>query len=352
MRILLAGDVMLGRLVNRLLTREPPEYPWGDTLAAFRAADFRVCNLECVLADRGRPWNLFPKAFHFRSDAKNVAVLQAAGIDAVSIANNHVLDYEYDALLEMLVTLDNAGILHAGAGADLAAATRPVSTTADGTRIGLLAFTDDMEEWAAAPNCPGIFFAPADVTHPESAHLVERVREASSEVDLLIVSAHWGSNWGDTPPAEHRALAHALIDAGAGIVFGHSAHVFRGIEVYRERPILYSAGDFVDDYAVDELERNDRSFLFEVECDHGEPRRMQLRPTVIRDFHARFAWGTEALEIGERMRRLCAALGTQAEMDARDGTVTIPLSLPDLLPPAPRARIARSNLASSPSDRV
>ena len=111
---------MLGRLVNEVLRREPPESPWGDTLPLFQQADWRMCNLECVLSDRGSPWDETPKAFHFRSDARNVAVLQAARINAVSLANNHSLDYGYDAMLECLHVLDQAGTQRAGAGRNLA----------------------------------------------------------------------------------------------------------------------------------------------------------------------------------------------------------------------------------------
>src|SRR4030088_119816 len=110
MDLLLVGDVMLGRLVNQKLKHESPEYPWGDTLSLFSTADVRMCNLECVISDRGRPWSATPKMFHFRSDAKNVAVLKTAAIDVVSIANNHVLDFEYDAMFEMLTLLDQARI--------------------------------------------------------------------------------------------------------------------------------------------------------------------------------------------------------------------------------------------------
>ncbi|HXG49726.1 MAG TPA: CapA family protein, partial [Methylomirabilota bacterium] len=90
-KLLFVGDVMLGRLVNDLLKHEPPEYPWGNTLPLFRQADWRCCNLECAISDRGSPWSETPKVFHFRSAAKNIAVLKAARIDAVSLANNHSL---------------------------------------------------------------------------------------------------------------------------------------------------------------------------------------------------------------------------------------------------------------------
>ena len=114
--LLLVGDVMLGRLVNEVLKVEPPAYPWGDTLPLFQQANVRLCNLECVISDGGTPWSATPKIFHFRSDAKNVAVLQAAHIDAVSLANNHILDFDVEGLLEMRHHLEHAGIHAAGAG--------------------------------------------------------------------------------------------------------------------------------------------------------------------------------------------------------------------------------------------
>src|SRR5712691_6199923 len=100
MRIAFMGDVMLGRIVNEALQYEEPDYPWGDVIGVLKDADLRVCNLECVISDRGQPWTLTPKVFHFRSDAKNVRALQMAHIDSVYIANNHALDYEYEEMFE------------------------------------------------------------------------------------------------------------------------------------------------------------------------------------------------------------------------------------------------------------
>src|SRR5512143_1036996 len=98
MKLLFVGDVMLGRLVNDMLKDEPPEYPWGDTLRVFREADFRAANLECVMSDVGEPWSATYKVFHFRTDSKNVEVLKKARIDFVSLANNHTLDFGYEAM--------------------------------------------------------------------------------------------------------------------------------------------------------------------------------------------------------------------------------------------------------------
>jgi len=313
LKLVFVGDVMLGRLVNDALERVPAEYPWGDTTAIFRQADWRACNLECVISDRGTPWGMTPKEFHFRSDAKNVAVLKAAGIDAVSLANNHTLDYEYEAMFEMLEILDKEHIAHAGAGVNLAEASAPAISDVKGIKIGLIAFTDNEPEWAAGLARAGTFYIPTRADDQGAQRLLEAVRQTKEKVGFLAVSAHWGPNWGYQPPAEHIRFGRLLIDAGADIIFGHSGHVFRGVEVYKRRPIMYCAGNFVDDYAVDEIERNDQSFIFVVDIRGGCIRGIRLYPTVIADFQARLAQGREAQEIAFKMKELCLRLKTPAE---------------------------------------
>lgn len=310
LRLALVGDCMFGRLVNDALEQEPPEYPWGDTLSVLQGADWRLCNLECVISDRGEPW--YPKVFHFRSAAKNVAVLSAARIDAVSLANNHVLDYGYDALVETIEILDRDGILHAGAGRNFEEASRVATTEVASRKLGLLAFTDNEPDWEATASRPGVFHVPVDLHGERAGRLLEIIRRNAKNLDLLIVSAHWGPNWGYAPPRQHIGLAHALVEAGAGIVFGHSSHVFRGIEFHHNRPILYGAGNFIDDYAVDEVERNDESFIYALGIKNGTPSGLQLYPTVIRNFQARRAGAVQGQHIAGKMQRLCRTFQTPA----------------------------------------
>ncbi len=324
--LLLIGDTMLGRLVNDVLKSRPPAYPWGDTLPVFASADVRVANLECVISDRGRPWTETPKVFHFRSDAKNIRVLEEASIDLLSLANNHTLDFGYDALLDMLEILRRAGIRHSGAGRNRQEACRVAVLEAHGTRIGFLAFTDNEPVWEARPDKPGTCYAPIDLNDSRARRILDVVPDACPRVDVLIVSIHWGGNWGYEPPAEHRRFARALIDAGADIIFGHSAHVFRGIEIYRGRPVLYSAGDFVDDYMVDPYQRNDQSFIFTVRFAGGAPAEMRLYPTEIRNFQARLARGRQAERIAAKMQALCGELGTTALWHAEGRCLRIPLA--------------------------
>lgn len=311
MKLLFVGDVMLGRLVNEELKHRPPEYPWGNTLSLFEDADINICNLECVISDRGRPWSATSKVFHFRSDAKNIEVLKAAGIDMVSLANNHALDFEYDALQETIRLLHDSAIGFAGAGEDLVAASSPYIREAEEERVAFIAITDNEPGWAATER-PGVFYVPVGPEDERAEVLFDLVTETKKRAELLIVSAHWGPNWGYQPPPEHVPFAHALIDAGADIIFGHSGHVFRGIELYRDKPIIYCAGNFVDDYAVDEVERNDESFIFSVEERRGRIERLRLYPTVIGYFQANLAAGARQKRIAEKMRRLCDELGSQA----------------------------------------
>lgn len=312
MRLVLLGDVMLGRLVNDALTALPPEYPWGDALPVLRATDGVILNLECVFSDRGDPWP--GKVFTFRSATRNVAVLQTAGVRAVSLANNHTLDYGPLALEDCLATLRAAGIAAAGAGQTLAEAGAPARFRAGAITAGLMAWTDNEPVWEAGRVVPGLYYVALDRGTTGLDHLCEGIRRARATCDVLIVSAHWGPNWGERPPREHIEAARRCIDAGADVVFGHSPHVTRGVEVYGHRPILYGCGDFVDDYAVDEVQRNDHSFMAAIDGDGPRLQRLVLIPTVIRQIQARMAQGGEREAIIERLRRLCAEFGTDTRI--------------------------------------
>lgn len=326
MDLLFLGDVMLGRLVNRMLEKKPPEYPWGDTLPLIRKADLRICNLECVISDFGVPWSATPKVFHFRTDEKNIKCLKAAGIDIVSLANNHVLDFEYDALTGMLSILDREGVVHAGAGNNIKEASQPAMITIDGLKVALVAFTDNEPSWEAQDSLPGVLFCPIDIRDERAKGVFEIVRQTKAKADIVIASAHWGPNWGYRPRPKHIPFAHALIDAGADIVFGHSCHVFHGIEMYKKRAIIYSAGDFIDDYAVDEIERNDESFIFIVHTEGKRITGLTLHPTIISEFQASMAWVPRAELISAKMKNLCSEFGTKAEWNGKRHCLKVEVS--------------------------
>ena len=308
-RLLLAGDVMLGRGVDEALASMRPEEVWGDLLTHFRRADARIVNLECALTRSERPWERSPKAFHFRADPSAVAVLKAAGIDAVSLANNHVLDFEEEGLLETLEVLDRAGIRRAGAGRDLTAARRPAMVA--GGKIALLSITDNEPLFAAGPGKPGVnFFAAAG---PEALGWIERAaaRARRDGAELVVLASHWGPNMVARPSPGIRALARGAIERGVDVYFGHSAHVVQGVEIHEGKPILYDTGDFVDDYAVDPEMRNDWSFVFRLDFDGRRFRGMEMVPALLSVARTRAASGAAAEPLLSRMTRLCAELGTR-----------------------------------------
>jgi poly-gamma-glutamate synthesis protein (capsule biosynthesis protein) len=325
MKISFIGDVMLGRLVNEALEKVPPDYIWGNTLPVLLNSDFRICNLECVISDKGSPWTKTPKVFHFRSDSKNIEVLKRGNINAISLANNHSLDFGEEALLETISILDQENILYAGAGKNIIEAEKPAIFTIGDTQFAFFAFTDNELDWEADVNKPGINYIPLDPNDGRATHLFDRIEEIKSSVDFVVISAHWGPNWGYEPLPEQISFAHHLIDLGTDIIFGHSPHVFRGIEIYKNKPILYSAGNFIDDYAVDEIERNDQSFISNIEILDKKIKNLELYSTVIRNFQVRMAEDDEQKEIAGKMIKLCEALGTSAVWNSAKEYLEIPL---------------------------
>ncbi len=281
LKVLFVGDVMLGRLMNEVLKEKAPASPWGEALSLLHTADVRICSLESVLSDGGTPWSAAAKQFPFRSDAKNVAVLKAAQIDAVSLANNQALDFDYEGLSYMMNALEEAGIHYAGAGMDIREASEPAIWKVKGQTIGLLAFTDNEPGWEATEEQPGVWYVPIKVKEKRAQRLFETVRRTKSEVDLLVVSAHWGPDWGSFPSVEHGPFAHRLIDEGADVIFGHSGQAVRGIELYKGRPILDCTDDCIDDYAVDPVEQNNGSWMVMMETAGSGLAHLLLSPTII-----------------------------------------------------------------------
>jgi poly-gamma-glutamate capsule biosynthesis protein CapA/YwtB (metallophosphatase superfamily) len=311
----LVGDVMLGRGVDEALKDyKRSEEPWGDALSVLDAADLRVINLECAITTYENPWSRTPKTFHFRAyPSRAVGVLRAARIDACSLANNHTLDFEEEGLLDTLEYLDDAGIQHAGAGGDLEEAARPaILDVPGGEKVALLAFTDNEPPFAAGVDRPGTNYLPTSL-ESEVLDRVEAAIAAAHEAgaDTVVFSNHWGPNMVERPRELFRRFARCVVDRGADVYYGHSAHVFQGVEVYRGKPILYDTGDFIDDYAVEERLRNDRSFVFRVSLEGGEFRRLELFPVALSFARTGLATGGEREEILRRMERLSAEMGTR-----------------------------------------
>jgi poly-gamma-glutamate synthesis protein (capsule biosynthesis protein) len=328
MQIALTGDVMLGRLVDQYVIQNQsigPDKIWSDVLPLLLKADRRLINLECVISGWGREWQPESKAFHFRARPRAIDFLCAAKIDCVTLANNHVLDYGTDALLECLALLDRSGIKRTGAGASLTEALTPAVVDMPQGRLGVVSFTDNEPEWEAGEKKPGTHYIAYDakgLVEPYRSRLTQVLKQVRSLADLVVVSAHVGPNWGP-PSSAMRMLAHQIVDLGADLYWGHSNHTPQGIELYKGKAILYSTGDFIDDYAVDKNERNDLSFLFILELERGRIARIVLHPVCIEDLYVRLAKDKEVEFLSMTMQAKCRAFGTVMDVEGQVGTITV-----------------------------
>jgi poly-gamma-glutamate synthesis protein (capsule biosynthesis protein) len=287
-RLALAGDTMLGRGVAERLHAEPASSLFApEVVEAIREADVVVLNLECCISTRGEPWPDPLKPFFFRAPPSAVDALALLGVDCVTLANNHALDFGPQALLDTFEHLAAAGIAWVGAGEDEASARRPaVIAGPGGFRLAVLGATDHPRDYAAGPGRPGVAYA--DLRTGTPPWLLEAVGEA--DADAVLVTPHWGPNMETEPRPHVRDAAAALLRAGATLVAGHSAHVFHGVD----GPVLYDLGDFVDDYRVDPQLRNDLGLLFVVTLDARGPRRLEALPLKLDYCHTRAATGADA----------------------------------------------------------
>jgi poly-gamma-glutamate capsule biosynthesis protein CapA/YwtB (metallophosphatase superfamily) len=312
-RLALAGDTMLGREVAAAIARDGVEPLVADEVVAVaREADLFVLNLECCIAESGEPWPDPRKPFFFRAPPSAVELLVRLGVDCVTLANNHALDFGVEALLETLEHLRSVGIACVGAGADREAARAPATVERGGFRLAVLGASDHPRAYAAGPGSPGIAYG--------LDWLPEAVARARSNADAVLVTPHWGPNMLAAPLPRVRKTAAELRAAGASLVAGHSAHVFHGVG----DGIVYDLGDFLDDYAVDPVLRNDLGLLFLVDLDAGGPTRLEAVPLALDFCHTRLAEGADAAWIARRFRRACRALGT--EVAEEGGRLVVSLS--------------------------
>src|SRR6266567_1843142 len=226
-------------------------------------------------------------------------------VDLVTLANNHALDFGPLALGDTVEHLAACGVAAVGAGGDLPAARRPALLRAGGLEVGVVSVTDHPDDFAAGADRPGVAFAPLGGGVP--AWLLDAVRTLAARADAVLVAPHWGPNMTTAPLDYVRRAAAALTGAGATLVAGHSAHLFHGVA----GRVLYDLGDFLDDYAVDPVLRNDLGLLFLVRLDELGPRELEAVPLELGFCHTRLAAPAAAAWIARRFRAACAALGTE-----------------------------------------
>ena len=363
MRLFLCGDVMTGRGIDQILPHscdprlhepwvsdarhyvdlaeaEPGpiprsvshDYVWGDALGWLKrfAPDHRLINLETAITCDGEPWP--GKDVHYRMHPGNARLLTAAGIDCCTLANNHVLDWGLAGLDETLASIEKAGVATAGAGESLAAAQAPVVLTTPGKGrlilFGVGAGSSGIPpDWAAEPDRPGVWRI-SEAAERSVAAVAEQVEAIKGEGDVVVVSIHWGSNWGYEVPDVQRELAHALIDrAGVDLIHGHSSHHVKGAEIHRGKLILYGCGDFLNDYegiGGYGHYRDDLTLMYFCDLDPatGKVLAAALRPMQIHRFQVVDAGSRDARWLGDLLARQDRTPGADVRL-TRDGTLRL-----------------------------
>ncbi|MBB1260210.1 CapA family protein [Streptomyces alkaliterrae] len=360
--LFLGGDVMLGRGVDQILPHPgDPElretylrdarayvdlaeaasgpiprpvgfrWPWGEALPVLddAAPDVRVVNLETAVTRDG---DFAPgKAVHYRMHPDNLPCLSAVRPDVCALANNHVLDFGPRGLRETLDSLADAGLRTAGAGLDETHARRPavVPLGADGR---VLVFSFGMlssgipESWAATGRRGGVGLV-GEPSPPAASAFAERLRQVRRPGDVVVASVHWGPNWGYGVSRAEVRFAHALVDAGAAVVHGHSSHHPRPLEEYGGGLVLYGCGDLVDDYegiGGYQAYRDDLRVLYLVSVESATGRLVDVRMVPLRARRMRLerASSEDSAWLRAVLDRHSRALGTRVD-GGPDGTLTL-----------------------------
>jgi poly-gamma-glutamate synthesis protein (capsule biosynthesis protein) len=298
-------------------------YIWGEALAELArvAPDLRIVNLETSITASDDFWP--GKGIHYRMHPANTPAISVAGIDCCVLANNHILDWGYDGLGETLAVLDRAGIKTAGAGNNSLEAEAPaILTTGCGRRVLVFAAGSGSGgiplDWAATAKRAGVNLL-ADYGSAAVEKIAGQVEKHMLAGDIIVLSIHWGGNWGYTIPDAQRLFAHRLIDeAGVDVIHGHSSHHPRGIEVYRNKPILYGCGDFLNDYegiGGHESYHGELCLMYFISLDRaGALARLEMTPMRIRNFRLNRASDSEAEWLAKTLNRESQRLGSGVEL--------------------------------------
>lgn len=301
------GDLVMGRGVNqRLLSGIPPAAIWGEVRPRMLKADAMIGNLEGPITAHRTKWH-GPKAFYFRADPEAaLPALRDGNYRCLALANNHMLDFGDQGLLDTRRHLAEAGIAFAGAGADDSEAGAPAMFVAGDLKVGFISMTNTVRSFAARPDRPGTNYRKIRTDRENLGRLATHVLKLRRNgADLIVLSIHWGPNYRWWPPHRYRRFARRAIELGIDIVHGHSAHVLQAVEFHGNGLILYDTGDYMEDFIPGPGFRSDRSFLFVVEAGPGRNPALRMTPVSLTPAEVNVARGAEANIIRNAMIRRC-----------------------------------------------
>lgn len=346
MKLFLCGDVMTGRGIDQILPhpsnpeifesylkdareyvtiaekkngliRYPVNYKyiWGDALKEFDRTkpDLKIINLETSITTNNSYWK--GKGIQYRMHPKNIECLSVVENLYCSLANNHILDWDYKGLTQTINTLDKAEIEYAGAGIDFQAANKPAIIEIEGKgRIIVLSYgmpsSGIFSSWAAQKNRPGINLL-KDLSQAGIQEIKTLVESVKQPGDIVVFSLHWRGNWGYEIHSDEMEFVHSLIDSAQIDVFhGHSSHHFKAIEIYNNKLILYGCGDFLNDYegiGGKESYRSELTLMYfaNIDPETGNLIKLEITPMEIKNFRVNEVVTSDLLWVKNRLNREC-----------------------------------------------
>jgi len=269
------GDVMTDSFIGDYVDSNGVDYPFEQVGNILNGDDITIANFESSISLRGETFK--PKGFGFRSKPYTLEGLVNNGIDTVSLANNHILDFGEVAFRDTIDSLEKYDIRHVGAGENINQAEKPLIIEQDNYTIGVVAYNSILpwESWKASKNGVGTSWFTKDYNDK----IIENIKSTKKNCDLVFVILHWGIEYSDKPEEWQIELAHRMIDAGADGVIGHHPHVLQGIEIYNEKPILYSIGNFV---FLKKDEDAGRTGIFQLKYNGGSFIQGQYHPVYLK----------------------------------------------------------------------
>ena len=278
------GDIMLGRDIDtpyngntfdsKFKHESPQESIFNNTLPILSKCDLLVGNLETAITDHNEKYD---KMFNYRINPMYTNLLKINDKMFLSIANNHILDYNERGMYDTIKNLQKFDIKFSGAGSNLSNARSHATFEIKGKRIGIISCADHYDYWKAGSDKPGIYY----LDYQDYTNILKHIERIKKSLDILILSIHWGPNYQRGIDVKQERFAKDAIKAGVTIIYGHSAHHIKCIRHNGKQIIMYSMGDFIDDYAIDSDYRNDLGMIVKVIINPENSMKVNIIPTRI-----------------------------------------------------------------------
>lgn len=311
------------------------KYIYGDLANYLKVCDVRIANLEIALTNESTP--LKNKIYPHKGPPEAIDMITNDGFGIFNIANNHILDYGENALLESMTLLSKKGIPFVGSGLNIKEASKPLIINKNDVRIGFIGFTTTIPiGFSATEEKMGVY--PIRVItsyeqfrnpeeYPGTAQLIktypveedlkklsDSVRKLKQEVDIILIYAHWGTSMTSDVHDFQRIIAHEVIDSGANAIFGGHQHVISGVEFYKECPIIYGLGNLIFDFSppfFDERTRECLVYFADISKDSIQNSKILICKTAVNDqVNLKDALGKDSHSFNH-FKKLCSDLGTE-----------------------------------------